>query len=273
MSSRIYLNIFLTVLAITLILVLQLDSYQQDSTVPDRLTNVSPDSINTIGIIRQGKEDLYFTKTTESWRIISPVQARASRIRVYSILSLLQSPVYAQIPSDSRKLVSYGLATPGLSLQLNEMKFQFGGISALDDRRYIKNGDSVFLIEDILYPQLLQDAGFFVATNLFEVALKSVHFSCTNNTGTVLEQDGTNETLTAWEKLDAISVTSTAPQLQKYAEVRIETIQNDLLRLTIYMDAGDLILKPSDHSLYYLIPGDYAGELGIPLSSCVMQNA
>ena len=273
MGSRAYLNIFLIILTVVLALVLTLDSNQDGPAVPDRLTNIDPESIQSISIIRQGRDDIHLTKSSQQWHITRPIRAKASQFRVNSILSLLQSPVISQLPSNAQALVSYGLDVPDISLRLNDKEFQFGSLSALDKRRYLKHDGAVYLIEDFLYPQLRQDAGFFISTRLFDGPLKSIHITCINGVGDILEWNGSGEIIMAWESLNAVSVSTAAPPMQGLANIRTETGQNGPITLTLYMNAGDLILKPSQHELYYRIPDNYAGELGIPQSGCIVQDA
>jgi hypothetical protein len=272
-NTRMNVNIILTALLVTLILILVLDTNQDTSRVPVTLTKIDPETIQSIRITREDREDVHMMKTSDGWLITRPVRARANQFRLNAILSLLQSTVISQIQFEPLKLDAYGLASPDVTLALDNMEIQFGDINTLDKSRYLKHADKIFLVEDYLYPQLRQQPGFFVNTKLFNHKLKSVHFACVDTINQNQEGAEQSNIIEAWERLEAIDVRTQLPTLHELGNVIIETEEGDSITITIYSDADHLILSPMEAGLHFWIPGPYAEGLGIPWPACVEQDA
>lgn len=126
-----------------------------------RLSTLDPQTIQHIRVQRPGKPDLIMELSGTQWRITAPLDARASQYRINSLIGLLQAPVISTLDLAPQ---SAGLADEPdvVSVTLDEQRFRFGDINPLDRSRYVEHAGTIYLIEDTLYPQLLQPADFFV---------------------------------------------------------------------------------------------------------------
>ncbi len=129
---------------------------------PVKVSNITPESIDSITIIREGKEGLDFTNHQDTWQMTSPRTAAANHTRINAILFILQSRSYAQLYAKELNLSRFELRDPAITLKLNEYEFFFGGTDPLEYRRYLLFEDTVHLINDNLFHQLQQPPEFFL---------------------------------------------------------------------------------------------------------------
>ena len=103
MRSRLFLNIFLFLIVIGLALFLARttnDVNEQDIV----LTSLDPDSVNNIKIIRRDLEEISFSKQDNQWVMQTPYEIAANRLRINTMLKLLQAHSYTQLDSNDVEL-------------------------------------------------------------------------------------------------------------------------------------------------------------------------
>ena len=162
MRSRLRLNLFLSVVVAGLGAWLWLSGpLLPQEQVYVLISEIDPASVDHIALTRHGKPDLALQRSGTHWQITSPITAAANPFRITSLLSLLQM---RSISTVNAPLEQLGLAEANhpLSLTFDHHRFRFGGVNPLDRSRYVEYEGRVHLVDDTLYPQLLQDAGFFV---------------------------------------------------------------------------------------------------------------
>ena len=167
MRSRLFLNIFLFLIVIGLALFLARttnDVNEQDIV----LTSLDPDSVNNIKIIRRDLEEISFSKQDNQWVMQTPYEIAANRLRINTMLKLLQAHSYTQLDSNDVELNQSLLDDPVVSIQFDNTKIDFGDTSPIgkDKLRYVLLNNIVHLVNDSLYQQLLTNASFFISPKL-----------------------------------------------------------------------------------------------------------
>lgn len=128
------------------------------------LTPLLPDEINTIQISNHRGESIKLQRENGHWVMQQPISNKANSHRINELLGISQTPSHTSFNSKDRSLADYGLNPPHFVLQLNELKLQFGNIEPLYQRRYVKIGDQIHLIDDGFQHHLLAPASAFTAT-------------------------------------------------------------------------------------------------------------
>ncbi len=128
------------------------------------LLDISSESINQIRLVRPGKKELSFQRQNEHWMMLTPkqVEANAPLLQRLSLIADAHCPLcYSSMELDLTRL---GLEPPRLRLILNNRVLSFGDTESLNQNRYIRVDDSVYLCGDLYYPLLTGPAAGFMAT-------------------------------------------------------------------------------------------------------------
>jgi hypothetical protein len=179
MRFRLLLNIFLFLVVIGLGLFLSRitnDVNEQDIV----LTSIDPNSVNNIKIIRRNLEEISFYKQNNQWMLKTPYEIAANKIRIETMLKLLLAHSYSQLNSNDVELNRFLLDDPVVSIQFDDTRIDFGDTSPIgkDKLRYVLLNNTVHLVNDSLYQQLLTNASFFISPRLLpeDSNIKALHF-------------------------------------------------------------------------------------------------
>jgi hypothetical protein len=236
------------------------------------LTSIAPQSIQRIDIKRAGRQDLGFRKIHGVWRMTKPLEVRANDNRINAMLQLLQAPSVSRLRARDHDLSRFELAPAAVVLREDAHEFLFGGTSPLQGRRYILSDDTIHLIQDGLYPQLLQGPAFFVSTRLIpeatllrEISLPGYRLIYIDNTWQARaapDLDGAAlERLAAdWLSASAVSIgdLDAAPAM---GEVRITARNGAIMRFEILQREPLLKLARTDLGITYTLPAGAAESL------------
>src|SRR5690606_3274397 len=123
-------------------------------------------AVREITVLRAGEPPVRFRREGSAWRMVEPAAAPAHASRIAAMLAVpgARSPV--RFSAGDVDLARFGLAAPAVTLGIGDLEFAFGDDSPMADARYVLAGGSVWLVPDVLYLQLVQDAGFFVDNRL-----------------------------------------------------------------------------------------------------------
>lgn len=165
MNKRRWLNVGLLVLVLLLAL---LAWYEGRDQAPLRtpLTTLVPAAVNKIEILRRDHGPIILTGQGDDWWLKEPVRIAANRFRVESILGVLAADSLARFPVAGQDMAAFGLADPALRVRYNNTELQFGEMTPLDQRRYVRVGDTVHLIVDSYFLDFMADVADFASRNL-----------------------------------------------------------------------------------------------------------
>lgn len=233
-------------------------------------TGIDPAAINRITIAQSEQPPVVFAKQAGGWRLERPFRIHANRLRINSILGLTRTPANSSFTSRGADLDKLGLGDGALTLLLNDHEFMFGNTDPINDRRYVKYQNTVYLVEDNLYFQLRQDAPFFAGTKLVPDNSRIIQLMLPQLT---LIRDGTR-----WVSIpaDAVSGDEAALLAERWQHAEATTVSspsefNSLGTVTIHLKdetpvtfdvvslAPALILARTDPSLQYFM-GNYRPE-------------
>jgi len=165
MGKRMLLNLWLAVALLVLVWVVWKDPGHPPKPAAIKLTALSPTAINKL-VITNHTGTITLTKQDGKWRLSKPLAIAANGMRVDDLLDVVQAKSLARFPAAGHNLSEYGLAKPTVILHLNDTEIQFGGVTPVDQQRYVKVGDTVHLISDRYMLELTGGAAAWVSRDL-----------------------------------------------------------------------------------------------------------
>jgi hypothetical protein len=146
--KRKHLNLLLGALALGLAVTVYF-SREKPEPPPPPLTSLNTNDINRILIRHGGRKDIRLEKRKNGdWWLATPVETRAEAVEVGAILGLAERASQRRYPVAEMDLAGIDLDPSGWSVQLNDVRIEFGSLDPIEARRYARLGDTVHLIED-----------------------------------------------------------------------------------------------------------------------------
>jgi len=163
MSSRNLLNLVLLVVIAALVAVLVFKPGKKTPPVT-RLTALSAAAVHKITVSRSGAEQIVLEKQDNKWQMLAPYKIAADGFKADSISELAEAKANAHYPiTKGEDLKPYGLDNPRITITFNDKdKLEFGGIETLKYQRYIRSGDTLYVIFDRYFSNISNPPAEFV---------------------------------------------------------------------------------------------------------------
>lgn len=175
MRSRLLLNGAL-LLALALLALWQWQARQPSPSA--RLSVLAPEAVQRLMIERRAAPDLEFMRQPNGWQMLKPQQLPASEHHVQMLLRFLQSPVQARYAQTEVDLAAVGLQQPSLSLQADQLRYQFGALEPLQGRRYLLHAGEVLLVQEGISAVLVSPWWNFIDRQLLPQGVpQKLHFA------------------------------------------------------------------------------------------------
>jgi len=111
----------------------------------------------------------------DGWWITAPFVAPADAIEAETVITALrEARSHARYAASALDATAIGLATPTLELAIDDAHYALGGTEPLNYRRYLRSGDTVHLVDDLLHYRLARDAAGFASKRLLPPGAKPV---------------------------------------------------------------------------------------------------
>lgn len=91
---------------------------------------------------------LEMQKNDGKWQITKPIYAEVDANKIKHLLTLLSERVDARYPVKGNNLAAFGLDQEKLSVSFNGVKLQFGTTNPVSHKRYLRKGDSIYLVDE-----------------------------------------------------------------------------------------------------------------------------
>lgn len=162
MRNRLVALALLAACIVALVIVFSMhEESDQPPAVP--LTHLAPATITRIQVEQLGQPVMTLRHQADGWQMIVPQLARADTQRVKRLLAALGELTALQYPVDTINLAEAGLDPPAWSLIVNDTRIDFGSLNPSSLLRYLRRGDTVYLVMDRIAPLLVGGAKVFLA--------------------------------------------------------------------------------------------------------------
>lgn len=122
---------------------------------PPTLTAIDPAQVTHIGLDIPPVARQSFEKRDGGWWRVHPSDARADDARVERLAQLAATPVTRWLSSADVTPSSVGLEHPSATLTLDGVRLEYGGLTALDELRYVRVGGKIALVPRQYSPEVM----------------------------------------------------------------------------------------------------------------------
>jgi len=274
MDKRQWLNVGLLLAVAALAGVVWYQAGRPSKEALPAVSDLAPASVNKIEIIR-AHDNVVLIGQNGMWWMREPVRIAANRFEVENVLRVLSAESLARFPTAGRDLAAFGLAEPEVRLRFNGTELAFGGLTPVDQRRYVQVGNTVHLITDRYFLDLTEDPAALASRNLVPegrqiaaLALpdltltKSADGKWRETPGHLLASGDAMQTLlAAWRDAQALHVEPYRPAPAR-GEITITLAgQPDPLRYVITAEGEEWVLARPDVNLQFRLGADQARRL------------
>ena len=166
MNKRLVINLLLITFLCGLVLIVWLKPGQQQEK-PIKLTNIELSAIHTISIQRKNNDNIVIALENGRWNITSPIQAPGLTSRIERLLKISQINVTTHYPIENQPLEKFNLAQPNTKVNFNDTVLSIGNTEPVQQRRYVANTTSLFLVDDTFTHHLNAPLSQYIDTQLF----------------------------------------------------------------------------------------------------------
>jgi hypothetical protein len=117
------------------------------------LLAIAPAAITHIELAFRGGNAQRYTRRDGHWTLDAATPTPADDGRLGELTSLAGSPVYSWRPIGDFDPAKIGLAPPLATLQLDDLKLEYGELTAVGEQRYVRIGDRVALVPAQAFPR------------------------------------------------------------------------------------------------------------------------
>jgi len=276
MSTRTLLNLGLAALAFALLLVVIYQPGLEPEATPQPITTHNPDTATTIHIERTTRNPLSFNRRDGLWYLmVDDTALPASEFQIHALLRLLQATSVASYPAGSVDLAVLGLEPPLATVTIDDVIIHFGATESLEERRYVRFGDTVYIINDQYQHLINAERAGFIARKLLagrgaitrlELPDMTLDYTGDNHweldpADSQVSTDALLQLIDNWQNATALYVRSHDGQ-QATATVTLHTRDQDQpLVLEVIARAPELVLARPDWGIQYHLGGGLANDL------------
>jgi hypothetical protein len=172
MAKRWFMNLALAIVLVALALLAWFRPGTEATPSKPTITTLKPAAVTRIRIAQPNQKTAVFKRIDGQWRMIAPVSARAAGRTIRNWLATMRETSSQRYSVRGLNLEALGLEPPKLVLTLNRQKLAFGDFDPLNHQRYIRRGDTVYLVNDLLFFQLNGDPLSFASKRLLPADVK-----------------------------------------------------------------------------------------------------
>lgn len=270
MTARTYLNLGLGIIIVTLVLVVIYEPGIEKPREPQKLSQLTVNEIKHISVEKDDKVSIVLDKLNDGWHISQPYQMPANEFRVQSLLQLTIEKSYAQYPANEHDLKKFKLDKPQIRVHLGDLTVSFGDTEPLTLHRYVLANNTIHLVDDNIYHQVIRNAVSFISNDLLPndkeiVALATENFQLHRKdtdkpwvitpAASTASADTINELLDEWRHAQALDVQTYVGE-KPAQKVSIKFNKGDTIQFDILSKQPELVLGRADIGIEYHLTGD-----------------
>ena len=280
MTSRTLLNLAMAIVAIALVLVVVYRPGIEPDPVPQRMTSaLEPAAAISITVRRDLRPPLTLTRQADDWFVFTGErEVPAAGFQVNALLRLLTATAAQHYTADTLDMAALGLEPPQATVSIDDLEFRFGATEALENRRYVQHGDTVYLLEDQYQHLVNADWASFVNRRLIGkddaiTRLQLPDMTLQHTAGETwqvepaqdIAADALQTLVDNWQQAKALHVRTYAGT-DSSETVMIQTRASEQpVELRIVSHAPDLVIARPDWGIqYHLTTGQEDGLFTLP---------
>lgn len=273
MKFRSVVNLVLLVLVLGLSLFIYLKPNQPSQSLFP-VSDITGASIQHIKIEKKNQPAIEFQKRGNTWRMVSPFQARGDNVKIEQILGILTAQSDQQIAAT--QLERFELDRPLLTLTLNQEVFRFGTINPLSHQQYVSARNKVFLLPTGYFATAFSQPADFVSKKLLaeDEIPTAFHFpqlKLERNNGQwamtppnpKMDQDQLNRFADDWRLASALH-SQPYDQSKPISEYTLRFKNGKSVQFQVLQQQPEFVLLRKDENIQFHFPQDTAKRLLAP---------
>ncbi len=145
----------LAIIAVVLVAVVLWTGRREYLRDPPAITALDPDAVTRIQLDIPSIAAQAFERRDDGWWRVRPSEVRVDDARVQRLANLAATPVSRWLPADAVTPANVGLDHPSATLVLNGVRLEYGGLTTIDDLRYVRVGNKVALVPRQYSPEVM----------------------------------------------------------------------------------------------------------------------
>ncbi len=228
------------------------------------LSTLAPASLTRLVVKVQGQPTLILVRGDSSWRMQKPIRARADADRVAALLAGLDEATMRHYSVHALSLAGVGLAPPAFVLEAGGTRLEFGALNSANLLRYVRRGDTVYLVFDTIAPRLASGPWPFVDRRLLPPGAR-----ITGIVSTAPGAGNTRQSAAAWSSAQATQVKPLAKGAAKDAPTITVSLagRKQPIVFTLLSRAPHAELARTDRGILYVLDAALADKLLGPAST------
>ena len=122
---------------------------------PPAVTSLDPDAVTRVELDIPPLAPQLFEKRHGGWWRVKPSEARADDARVQRLADLAATPVSRWMQTSAIDPSKLGLDHPSATLLVNGVRLEYGGLTAIDELRYVKVDGKIALVPRQYSPEVM----------------------------------------------------------------------------------------------------------------------
>ncbi len=163
MRRTLLVNASLLFMALLLASQVWISLEQQDEDQVIYLTSLSPDQVTRMEIANGGNPSIRLERTATGWMMTEPSSGKADDALIRKILEIANTRSTSRFQAPDN-LVDFGLDPPLTTLTINQTRIELGALHPMNQRRYVRIGNSIHLINDRFFHLLQAPPENYTAT-------------------------------------------------------------------------------------------------------------
>ena len=210
---------------------------------------------HSILIERRAQQTVSLSKPADVWLLNGPFAGDADQAKVSELLRFLDASSDTVLLAQPEELHRFELTRPRVRLTINDTEFWFGATQPLNGRRYVLQGDKIYLLRDTAYYHLIAEPAGYASRALLPSHLHITALIHENRQVAVADP----RLLESWRS-------ATAERAQTLSNPSGEALHVEFSngpRITFYLRATDdaLILGRADLGIEYVFPAAARAQL------------
>ena len=274
LNSRSLLNIGLFVFILLLVSLVWLKPGKEVVKKPAHLTTLSQSDVHDIELRRANEPNIKLQKRDGVWYITEPFQLPANEFRAQSVSTLAEAKSHLRYSAKTIDLKKFKLDKPEISIILNnKVTLDIGGVDPIKNRRYVKNGETLHLVSDTFYYQIIGKVTAYISYQLlppniklsklilpkFNLALQDGDWTITPEQA--ISADRINEFVNEWRHAQSLEISDYTGKARKTSFQIFQEGKDEPISFSLLKQNDNTFLIRHDVKLRYKLSDETAEKL------------
>jgi Domain of unknown function (DUF4340) len=246
--------LLLAVVVVALGVGMHLELGREEKFQPAPLTSIDPVGAKSLDVRCAECPTRRFEHRTKGWWMLEPYPVRADDTAVARLASVAKAPVRKKLDVGAYDLAKLGLNPPRITMNIDDVRIEFGDEDPIEHDRYARVGSDVFRVPDRFGARLLESPETEIDRQVIDADAVVVEVSIDG-------QPPRADLAVAWKNLIAAQMQAAGNDNANSVSATIEFADGTKLQFSIHRENEHYVVRRSDIHLDYLVVESQAQAL------------